>query len=420
MIRPATMRALDRWLGIPLCFLATIGRRLARARPASRARARPGRILFVELSEMGSAILAEPALRRAHEELDAVTYFLIFEHNRASLELTGTVPPERIFTLSTDGFSRFLRDVARFVRWCRRERIDAVVDLELFSRCTALLGWLSGAPMRAGFHRFAGEGLYRGDLLTHRVGYSPHRHVARNFLALVAALEAPERTGPALPVTLDDARLSVPRAHISETTRARVDDLLASKLPAAHHRRHGLVTIHPGCGAHLPQRRWPAAHFAEFTARLLASREEVAVALIGGPDDRALTAEIVEALADPRCIDLAGTLDLPDLPALFERAALLVCNDSGPAHFAATADLPSVVLFGPETAALYRPLGERVVTLSAGLACSPCVNAFNHRVTPCRDNACMRAIEVTTVLDAALRLLDGTPRLTVLPTAARS
>ena len=43
----------------------------------------------------------------------------------------------------------------------------------------------------------------------------------------------------------------------------------------------------------------------------------------------------------------------------------------------------------------------------AGLACSPCINAFNDRNSPCRDNVCMQAIGVAQVFDQVCRLCEG-------------
>ena len=40
----------------------------------------------------------------------------------------------------------------------------------------------------------------------------------------------------------------------------------------------------------------------------------------------------------------------------------------------------------------------------AGLACSPCVNAFNNRQTACRDNVCMQAITVDQVFETVGRI----------------
>jgi ADP-heptose:LPS heptosyltransferase len=77
----------------------------------------------------------------------------------------------------------------------------------------------------------------------------------------------------------------------------------------------------------------------------------------------------------------------------------MVTNDSGPAHFAAASGLPTIVLFGPETPDLYRPLGNSTA-IYAGLACSPCVSASNHRKSACDNNVCMSAISVDEVFRA--------------------
>ena len=51
--------------------------------------------------------------------------------------------------------------------WCVEKKIDTVIDLELFSRFTALLSALCGAGNRVGFYKFHHEGLYCGEFLTH-------------------------------------------------------------------------------------------------------------------------------------------------------------------------------------------------------------------------------------------------------------
>jgi ADP-heptose:LPS heptosyltransferase len=77
----------------------------------------------------------------------------------------------------------------------------------------------------------------------------------------------------------------------------------------------------------------------------------------------------------------------------------MVTNDSGPPHFAAITDMPSFVIFGPETPALYGSLGK-TTPIYAGLACSPCVSAANHRKTACKDNVCLQVIKPLQVFEA--------------------
>ena len=55
------------------------------------------------------------------------------------------------------------------------------------------------------------------------------------------------------------------------------------------------------------------------------------------------------------------------------------------------------------------PLGNSRA-IYAGLACSPCVTAHNHRKTACTDNVCMRAIDVDQVYAAVAEVLSAPPR----------
>ncbi|MTV59214.1 glycosyltransferase family 9 protein, partial [Streptococcus pneumoniae] len=64
------------------------------------------------------------------------------------------------------------------------------MDLEGFSRVTAVLGFASGASRRVGLHAFHGAGSYRGDLLTHRLAANPIQHAGDAFSDLVDALGA--------------------------------------------------------------------------------------------------------------------------------------------------------------------------------------------------------------------------------------
>ncbi len=107
-----------------------------------------------------------------------------------------------------------------------------------------------------------------------------------------------------------------------------------------------------------------------------------------------------------RAINFAGKVSFGELPALYTLAKVMVTNDSGPAHFSSVTQLRTVVLFGPETPALYGSLG-RSIPITAQLACSPCVSAANHRKTPCQDNVCMQAITVAEVIVKVTVQLDA-------------
>ena len=107
--------------------------------------------------------------------------------------------------------------------------------------------------------------------------------------------------------------------------------------------------------------------------------------------------EIGRAIGKRRVVSLAGKTSLRELMTLYTLADVLITNDSGPSHFSSLSDIHTIVLFGPETPELYGGRGENTHILWAGLACSPCVNVFNHRFSPCINNRCMQAISVNDV-----------------------
>jgi ADP-heptose:LPS heptosyltransferase len=114
-------------------------------------------------------------------------------------------------------------------------------------------------------------------------------------------------------------------------------------------------------------------------------------------------------LQHPGCRDLTGyTRNLHELLMLFHLADLLITNDGGPGHFASLTPIQTLVFFGPETSRLYGPISERATVLESGMACSPCLSAYNHRDSFCDgDNRCLQVIEPAQVLALALQRLDA-------------
>ena len=398
------MRAIDRWMGIPLTFLLTCG--LATVRLFSRKqRVKPGNILFIEMSEMGSTILADPAMKKAARELDADLYFLIFKKNRESLDLLKTIPAAHIYTIRESNIIVLAVDTVRFLLWLRRKKIDTVIDLELFSRFTALITGLSGAANRVGFYSYYNEGLYRGNLLTHKVAYNPHIHIAKNFIALVNSLLTPELEIPYSKTTVTDEEIQLPVKMYHETELANMHEQVRRHYPKYDRLEHRLVLVNPNASELLPQRRWMPERYVELMRLILDETSDVLVLITGATAEKEEAEMMRSMVGSERCINFAGALLLNQLPVLYTIAELMVTNDSGPGHFSAITKLPTFVLFGPETPDLYGSLGNST-PIYAGLACSPCVSAANHRKTPCRDNKCLQAITVDQVLAAIQPLLD--------------
>ena len=180
----------------------------------------------------------------------------------------------------------------------------------MFSRFTALLTGLCGADRRVGFHRFHHEGLYRGEMLTHRVAYNPHIHIAKNFIALIDALLAAAPTVPYSKTLIGDDQIKVAIAPPSDQARARMLARIRALVPFDPAQQR-LVLINPNASELLPHRRWMPDRFAELIGRILAAYDDVVVLITGAPEERAEAEQLARANG-PRSVSFAGHSSLTD------------------------------------------------------------------------------------------------------------
>jgi len=152
------------------------------------------------------------------------------------------------------------------------------------------------------------------------------------------------------------------------------------------------VVLAPGGGRnpreYVPRKRWPMNRWTPVASMILSRGYRVFVA--GGSDD-------LQDVSTVPGVSLAGKLTWGQTAALTAGAELFCGNDSGPAHLAVAAGVPSVVLFGPTDPSALYPRGS-IVPLRSTAECSPC---YSNSVFPgCYDGSdCMESITVEKVLE---------------------
>jgi ADP-heptose:LPS heptosyltransferase len=356
-------------------------------------------------------VLAYSAVKRAEGMVGRENvYFCVFTENRPILDITGIINPENIFEIRQENLLSFCRDMFRFLFKARKLRIDTIIDMEFFSRASALIAYLSGARIRVGCHRYSADLPYRGDLMTHKVQYNPYIHVIHQYDLLVRAAMRPLSECPMLKIEYDGTLPAPPRIkpqeHVFDKVRLTLQMLGVSE-------GNPIVLLNPNAGDMLPIRKWATERFIELAQQLLDTNKGLVVLFTGAPSERAACEAIAAKVSSSRAACLAGHTTLEELIALYWIADVLVTNDSGPGHFASLSDIKTVVMFGPETPLLFGPLGDQANVIWKRLACSPCVSAFNHRNTPCSDNVCMQMITVDEVLEKVsdiIELMDKSER----------
>ena len=396
-MKPETIRKIDIGVGKIACFKLTCFRRLIDWLHSSGNCQVPVRkILFIKLIEQGATVLAYSAILRAIEMVGRQNvYFCVFEENREILDIINILPSENVFVIRNRQFSIFLLDILRSLYRIRQIGIDATVDMEFFARASAILSYLTGATRRVGLHRFTSEAPYRGDLMTHRVHYNPYLHTAKAYHLLVEALKVSPADIPLLKIPVDELTETAPQFVPGDDEIKRVQMILAQTF---HHAIEGpVILLNPNASDMLPLRKWATENFIRLGQNILNNHPEAVIIITGAPSERESAEMVCREIDSSRAICLAGKTTLRELLVLYTLADILVTNDSGPGHFASMTGIHSIVLYGPETPRLFGAIGGRSHIIYAKLACSPCVNVFNHRFSPCRNNVCMQSISVEEV-----------------------
>jgi ADP-heptose:LPS heptosyltransferase len=402
-----TLRITDYWIGRPICWLMTIlyfskGLFIKRQLPAS-----PKKILFIKLFGAGSIILAHPTMKAARLRFpEAEILFLTFHSNKQILSLLGLVQPELIFTVRDDTLLHLLIDLARTLPKLVLKRIDIVIDLEFFSRFTAILSFALRSKQRIGFYGYYTEGLRRGRFINCPVNYNHTLHTASAFFTLLRPLGiTQEQFDGTLPRVSPSAKYPMNiRTRLAEVTQSNDRDV-----------NDRWIVLNPNSSELSDLRRWPEEHFATLAVDLLKEFQGYGIVFIGSPAEKLfvdhLVAKVFPEVPSTRVANLAGLTSFTELLDLLHFATILITNDSGPAHMAALTDIPTITLFGPETPDLYAPLNPNGKCLYLGLDCQPCLSIYNGKHSYCMDNQCLRQLQPELVLNQAKNIIPAAKRI---------
>lgn len=299
----------------------------------------PQRILIIRPFFLGDIILSLPVAQaiRRHRP-DAHIAWLVREEWRDLLPGHSVVDEIIPFSKARMHSAAAPKEFLRVARELRCRRFDMTLNLA-WDRSSTLWSQASGAPVRLGIEEYG-----RPRLLA---------------LVNTATVAAPERSGDRRqmadfyyePLRLlgFELRTEPPKMSATVEEQRRVDDRLDSAFPIP---RSPFVLIHPG--GRLRNKRWPAERFAELI-RALAENTAHPIVLTCGPGEEPWVVELAATLPAGRSLFWPSP-SLGELMAFARRAAVLVANDSGPAHLAAAAGCRVVALFGTDPAR-WHPLG---------------------------------------------------------------
>ncbi len=303
------------------------------------------RVLFIRIGAIGNALVSVPAIRALRKAWPDA--YLCLAGDPVTLELLKPCPYlDETVSYDNHGPQKAGPGYARFIKELRKRRFTHVVHFRRYLR-SELMGFLSGAPVRAGFATEA-----RLQLLNRKVEYRKGENVIELNLDLVRALG----------VEASDRSLECWPAQKSERVEALLESVAGSGPP---------VVIHPA-GATQKERLWPG--FGEL-ARLLKENLDARVVMIGAASEKDLV-ERTAAELNPGAATAVG-FPLQEAALLIQKAELFCGTDSGPAHLADAVNTPGAIIYAPHKGidrqlAKWKPEGDDYLAFTPDTDCNNC------------------------------------------------
>lgn len=307
------------------------------------------RILIVNVNWVGDVLFSTPAIRAVRKKYPDAFIACLVPKRCAGLLSNNPYLNEVIVADNRIPPYLFFRHWS-IVSKIKSRRFDKVIFFHR-SKTKALWVWASGVPERAGY---AGRG--REKFLT-RVCRNPEKplHKTDYFLRLLESLGIP-----------DDGR--EPDFYPKKNAQSELDELFQSH---GIQRNEPYIVIH--AGGNWALKRWPARYFA-ICAKHFLSRYPWKIILCGTGAEEPLADEIRSHFRPEEMVSLCGKTSIDTLAVLLKNAKLLLSNDSGPIHLAASQCTTLVGLFGPTSPEWTGPVSRgRSLILRKDVGCEvPC------------------------------------------------
>lgn len=334
---------------------------------------------------MGSIIQATPLLQSLRQHYpQAKIIFVSTPANQYIVNKTALV--DEFIAFNDKGIAQMIWHFPAFIWRLMRAKIDIYIDLEVYSNFSTLVTILSVATNRLGLYLQSKH--YRLGNYTHMMYHNTQVPIREAYMQFARLCGYRGDTPPL--VELHSTIEQVP-------LQGQPFRLKAEKY----------IVINPNASDLRLERRWGRSNYRQLIQELADSiPSSYKLVLIGAPNETDYVQKVVEGLARPTLINMAGQSTQEELIALIQNAQLMITNDSGPMHIAFATKTPSVNLFGPCSPMQYGNMAQRGVSIYKQAYCSPCVHDFVN--PPCQgNNRCMQLISVKEVLHAAQSILKN-------------
>ncbi len=326
---------------------------------------KPKRIIIYKLDAIGDSILCLPMIKHLKKETKARIIVACSKNNLEVFQNHKFI--DKIVEFDSSKFNP--KNIIDNLKILKEEKADVAIDGGQSSNISAIFSWLT-AKNTIGFKKTKAKS--RNKVYNHPINLDPNKHIVYCYMDLLSPL------------------------GINSPKKIKLISLYQNKFPI----RKNIIGIHP-CNI-LPYKAWPQEKWIKIIKYLTLNYD---VTIIGSKEESKMVKELLKKVKSKRIIDLSGKTNIKELINILPNFKLFIGNDGGPMHIAASMNIKTIGLFGPETPVRYAPFNKNSIALYNPTNCSPCIKTYANKNPGCEEVNCMKKISIEDVKEAINKLL---------------
>ena len=320
-------------------------------------------------------------------------HYLTSKKNIKIFEIIQNV--DNILTIDDSGIISMFFSTLRLVFQLLKIKVDAFIDLEVYSRYSSCITVMSCARNRYGFFRH--DVHWHIGIYTHMLYFNSQKNITDIYLQISNYLTSSNMYNKNIP------KFIFKEEHKNEVEKYFLDNLKNKKEDDIY------IGINGNASELALERRYPPLYFVELIENLLNNIKDknINIFLIGSPSEKKyLEDEIYNKLNNKNGVFLtAGIFSLNASIYLLSKFDLFITTDSGPLHFAYAQNVNIISIWGPGSYWHYGLLNyNKEINLSSNVYCSPCLYLTN-KVSCEGNNICLQMIYPQIIYNETIKLL---------------
>lgn len=337
-------------------------------------------VVIAKYLGLGSIVRSEVVINDIKMSFpEAKIHYLTSVKNKSIFDIIKNV--DNVLTIDDSGIMSMIVSTFKLVVSLISIKVDAFIDLEVYSRYSTCIAIMSCARNRYGFFRY--DVHWHIGIYTHMLYFNNSQNITDIYLQISNYLTSSNSYNKNIPKFLFNDK------H-KEDINNYFNEVIGNK-----DNRDLYIGINANASELALERRYPPEYFCELIENLLNVKEKnIFIFLIGSPNEKKyLEDEIYNKLSSNkrnRVFLTAGMFSLNSSIYLISKFDLFITTDSGPLHFAYAQNVNIISIWGPCSHLHYSlPNYDNDVAINSNAYCSPCIHLTVR--PPCGgNNVCLK------------------------------